>query len=106
MRAFAQVPSLEERSLALPHTKALLMALHIKEQSLQKTTPVETAWDVARKQSDEPILGMDSHVDTAREAGFIEERPCSGNIATRIALTDKGRAVIGVKRPFWMEGAA
>jgi len=106
MNTLANVPTIEERARALPGTKALLTALHRKEHNLEKSVTVDAAWNLAQRIHGEHIEGMDTHVDTAREAGLIEERPCTGNIATRIALTDAGRDVIGVKRPLWMEMSA
>lgn len=103
MTFFEPIPSIEERALALPHMTAILESIAKGHDALHRSVPVYVIWRRIRLARD--TKQRETHIGAAREAGFVEEIPSSGTVATRLRLTDKGYQAIGRTRPFWEDVA-
>ena len=106
MTYFHEIPPIEERALALPLMAKMLTALADMHAGLNRKVTQDRLWKaVSGAAGKDNREGREAHIYAAREAGFVDEVPSSGNLGSRLSLTDKGYAAIGAKRPFW-EGAA
>lgn len=99
MNFFAQTPSVEARALAMPQMRPLLERMARNDAALRKWV---SASSLFRAKGGRPEADL---IAAAEVAGFIETDSRGQTSYLAIAITDKGRAVIGAPVPIWRVAA-